>query len=361
MAKNSNSLEKILDLVKKDGYLLKGLDEDQKNNKEIVIAAIKQNGMALQYASESMKSDKEIVLLAMQSKTNAIKFASTKFLSDKKFIMEVIELDGSILEIVSEDLKNNKEIVLLACNENGSNLEYASDALKSDPEVVKVAIDQWPDAIMYSKIKKADKQSDAEPTITAHIEFYILGDGAEIVCQSLNNDQIKKWKKLYDSDEFEANETLKNHVLDSDIKRKKGDFDFWNENDNEFHKEYVGLENCKLYIKYFDGKTKKVKEEFTLNPKATKTNKNITTELDFDDLNEKAYFIATNESKGTYLKGVKQLDSKQKFSINDILLNVSRVNNQLYISSIEYKKEKLEADPVYDSEGIDFQAEIIWK
>ena len=188
-----------------------------------------------------------------------------------------------------------------------------------------------------------------------------LGDGAEIVCQSLNNDQIKKWKKLYDSDEFEANETLKNHVLDSDIKRKKGDFDFWNENDNEFHKEYAVLENCQLFIQYFDGKTKKVKKEFTVNPKDKKINKNITTELDFDELNEKAYFIAINENKGTYLKGVKQLDANQKFDLKDLILNVSRVNNQLYISSIEYRKEILEADPAYDSEGVDFQAEIIWK
>lgn len=361
MAKNSNSIQKYLDLVIKDGYLLKGLDEEQKNNKEIVLAAVKQNGFALQYASDTMKSDKEVILFAMQSKTNAIKFASPKFLSDEKFILEVIELDGSILELISEDLKNNKEIVLLACKENGSNLEYASDALKSDPEVVKVATDQWPDAIKYSKIKTEAKNDNAETDNTARIEFYILGDGAEIVCQSLNNDQIKKWKKLYDTDEFEANETLKNHVLDSDIKRKKGDFDFWHENDNVFHKESAVLENCKLHIQYFDGKTKKVKEEFIINPKDKKINKNITAELDFDDLNEKAYFIASNESKGTYLKGVKQLDANQQFSIKDILLNVSRVNNQLYISSIEYKKEILEADSVYDSEGVDFQAEIIWK
>jgi hypothetical protein len=30
-------------------------------------------------------------------------------------------------------------------------------------------------------------------------------------------------------------------------------------------------------------------------------------------------------------------------------------------SIIEDKKEILEADPSYDSEGVDFQAEIIWK
>ena len=360
MAK-TNSIKKYLDIVEKDGYLLNGLDQEQKDNKEIVMAAVKQNGFALQYASERLKADKEVILLAVQSKTNALKFASAKVLSDESFILEVIKLDGCLLELISDDLKNNKKIVLAACSENGSSLEYASDNLKEDPEIVKVATEQWPDAIKYSKIKTETKKDNAEANNTARIEFYIIGDGAEIVCQSLNKDQIKKWKKLYDSDEFEANETLKNHVLDSDVKRKKGDFDFWNENDNEFHKEYALLENCKLHIQYFDGKAKKVKEEFILKPKEKKINKNITTELDFDDLTEQAYFIATNESKGTYLKGIKQLDAKQKFNINDILLNVSRVNNQLYISSIEYKKEILDADSVYDSEGVDFQAEIIWK
>jgi hypothetical protein len=359
MAKNINSIQQYLDLVIKDGYLLKGLNDEQKNSKEIVLAAVKQNGFALQYASEIMKSDKEIVLTAMQSKTNAIKFASSKFLSDEKFILEVIELDGSILELISEDLKNNKEIVLIACNENGSNLEYASDNLKSDPEVVKVATDQWPDAIKYSKIKTNVDKDDI--TNVARIEFYVSGDGTEIVCQSLNIDQIKKWKKLYDADEFEANESLKNQVLDTDMVRKKGDFDFWNENDNEFHKEYPVLESCKLHIQYFDGKEKLAKKEFIIEPNDKKINKNITTELDFDDLNEKAYFLAVNESKGTYLKGVRQLDPKEKFSIKDILLNVSRVNNQLYISSIKYKNEILEADSTYDSDGVDFQAEIIWK
>jgi hypothetical protein len=356
-ANNSKSINEL----KKNGYLLKDLSEEQKNTKEIVIAAVMQNGFALQYASEEMKADKEIVLIAMQSRSNAIKFAAPKFLSDEKFILEAVQLDGCLLELVSDSLKNNKKIVLAACNQNGSSLEYASDALKSDPEVVKAATDQWPDAIMYSNIKSVAKKDDTEKDKTVRIEFYIVGDGEEIVCQSLDNDQIKKWKKLYDADEFEANETLKNQVLDSDAKRKKGDFGFWYENDNVFHKEYALLENCQLHIQYFDGKSKKVKEEFIIKPKDKKTNKTITTELDFDDLNENAYFIATNESKGTYLKGVKQLDAKQKFDLKDIKLNVSRVNNELYISSIEYKNEILEAEPCYDSDGVDFHAEIIWK
>jgi hypothetical protein len=69
-------------------------------------------------------------------------------------------------------------------------------------------------------------------------------------------------------------------------------------------------------------------------------------------------FILENSPQKIALNLAKQ---STKFNINDILLNVSRVNNQLYISSIEYKKEILDADSVYDSEGVDFQAEIIWR
>jgi hypothetical protein len=64
-------------LLLQNGFLIRYVSNELKNDREFVLAAVNRDGSALQYASDELKNDREIVLLLlliwMRMRFNTIK------------------------------------------------------------------------------------------------------------------------------------------------------------------------------------------------------------------------------------------------------------------------------------------------
>ena len=163
----SSAKEKALKKVANNGYDLKDVEEEFKNDKEVVMAALNNSGYALQYASDELKDDKEVVLAAVSNANvgHTLEHASDELRADKEVVMAAVQSHGYALEYASDELKADKEVVMAAVQTNGvesrpnDTLDYASDELKADKEVVMAAVQTNGDTLDYASDElKADKE-----------------------------------------------------------------------------------------------------------------------------------------------------------------------------------------------------------
>lgn len=130
----------VLSIVRCNYNILENAPENIKNDREIIIKAVTSNGTAIKYSSEELKKDREIVLIAIRNSTIAYAFTyiHSYFKSDRKIIMEVLKKNGSYLHYASEELKNDKEIALAAIKECKYAYESLSENMKKDPDLIKL-------------------------------------------------------------------------------------------------------------------------------------------------------------------------------------------------------------------------------
>lgn len=145
----SDDKEKMIDVLKKDGSLLRNASERLQNDRDVVLVAVKENGYALEFASDDLKNDKELVFEAINS-------------SDEEY--------GSVLEYVSDDLKNNKDLVLATIKKNPCSLEFASNKIKNNKEFIMEAVKIDVLALKYAS---NDLQNDKEviETVLANLNI----------------------------------------------------------------------------------------------------------------------------------------------------------------------------------------------
>jgi len=115
----------LLEILKVNGYFLKLLSDEDKNDIEIVQIALKDNKFAYQYISKDLKKNKKLLLLALED-------------------------GGEILEYAIDSFKADREVAELAVSKHGGNFALLSDELKHDKILIKLALrsrSQIPDAI----------------------------------------------------------------------------------------------------------------------------------------------------------------------------------------------------------------------
>ena len=66
------------------------------NNKEVVMEVVKKDGYLLKYASDNMKNDKEVVLEAVMQDINALQFASDELKNNKEFMLLIDEIEKGV-------------------------------------------------------------------------------------------------------------------------------------------------------------------------------------------------------------------------------------------------------------------------
>jgi hypothetical protein len=131
-----------LELVKRNGLVLRELSPSFRNDIIIVSAAVEQNGMALAYASEDLKNNRSIVLKAVKNNGSALSFASKSLKLDRTIVLQALEQDGMALMFADESFRNDELIVLKAVTKCGAAIEFAAPQLRCRKKILLEAIKQ---------------------------------------------------------------------------------------------------------------------------------------------------------------------------------------------------------------------------
>ena len=87
----NNNFFVCLNYVNRNGYNLRFVNEELKNNKEIVLEAVKNYGDALAYASDELKNNREIVLATVNNDGKALAYASNELKNDRDIVLAAMD------------------------------------------------------------------------------------------------------------------------------------------------------------------------------------------------------------------------------------------------------------------------------
>ena len=104
------------------------------------LKAVSIEGFSLKYVSDEYRNNKIIVNAAIENNCNAFKYASEELQNDYDFILPLINKNGLLLRIVKDKYKNNKIIVGAAVENNGRAIDYASQQLQHDPDIITISL-----------------------------------------------------------------------------------------------------------------------------------------------------------------------------------------------------------------------------
>ena len=90
--------EVILEVVRKDGWVLQYASEELRGDKEVVLEAVKENGIALRYASEELRGDKDIAIEAVKSNRLAL-----------EHVNEVLQTDKDVMRAAGKQIKKKSK------------------------------------------------------------------------------------------------------------------------------------------------------------------------------------------------------------------------------------------------------------
>lgn len=131
--------EIMLALIKKDPACLEFAPQYQ-NNKIVVLELVKKNGYVIRFASDALKQDPEVVKAAVSSSHYALAEVAPQFRNSKEIILLAVRAWGLVLQDLSADLQDDYDIVLNAVDTTGSALKFASERLKKNFEIVFTAV-----------------------------------------------------------------------------------------------------------------------------------------------------------------------------------------------------------------------------
>jgi len=206
--------------------------------------------------------------------------------------------------------------------------------------------------IITPEIKTQDKYK---------IKFHIGGYGAENCVTSLNDTQIKYWKKKYKKDSYDAQQELKDHLwnYDYDSEIPETHFGKWYDQDSIVHAERAYYtEGTRLVINVF--KNDQEIEEIEIDVTDDKIKKEFYDEFVINKKNDKgqAYLYTHSSDRGMYSYGEFELPEGQNFDVSKISLNIGRIIDDRFVWGIIYDGEYLDDEGCYDSTGKGFYAEI---
>ena len=127
--------KEALEYVKKQGYLLRYLSLELKDDYDVVLTALKENSFAIEHASERLKNNKELALLAVKEYGYPLEHVSERLKNDKEVVLAAVKANGRALEYASNELKNDKDIIMTTINSGEYSFDDFSKKMKKDREV----------------------------------------------------------------------------------------------------------------------------------------------------------------------------------------------------------------------------------
>ncbi|MCR4792549.1 MAG: DUF4116 domain-containing protein [Lachnospiraceae bacterium] len=116
---------KVIEMVKQNGWALRGASEELRADKEVVLAAVSQNGRALQYASAELRADRDVVLEAVKQNWIALGYAADKLRGDDEIMIAAVKQDGTALQYYNKETLDNPYRKWL--HQNFPGLEYVNE------------------------------------------------------------------------------------------------------------------------------------------------------------------------------------------------------------------------------------------
>jgi len=161
-----------MDLIKKDGLIIKyvppyvkamfsiRLESVSQNGmasefmgvsnteRDIAIAAVENNPMALKHLV-NFEDDKEVVMIAINNNSDAAEFMSEKLKKDMKMIEHCLRIDGESIKYFYEVASNDKRLVEIGIENNSKTMYYARMNLRRDKQWILKLIQYHPDMFQY--------------------------------------------------------------------------------------------------------------------------------------------------------------------------------------------------------------------
>ncbi|KAG2392405.1 hypothetical protein C9374_012657 [Naegleria lovaniensis] len=149
-----NDYNLIMELVKKDGRILKFASTELQSNRKIVREAVLNNRKALAWMDEELLTDDEIISAAFNSKITTtkdsrrrtqklriLKFFDSHMIAtcDREFILKIVKHDPDSFEF-AKGFYNDREIAYEAVKGNAAMYEFISNNLTQDREIVLEAV-----------------------------------------------------------------------------------------------------------------------------------------------------------------------------------------------------------------------------
>jgi hypothetical protein len=147
---NKNNKNIVLEVVRKNGIMLKNASDKLKKDREVVLEAIKQNAYALDFACEEFQKDKEFALEIAKrwrkcqryGKSVPGAFYCNNFHNDKDVLLTIVKHYGEAYRSFNIKWQNDVEIALAAVESDKSMLYYVPHHLKQGSKSFKKALKQ---------------------------------------------------------------------------------------------------------------------------------------------------------------------------------------------------------------------------
>ena len=121
-------------------FLLEDKFDLIKGNRELVLNILTSNGYYLRYLPDEWKNDFEAAKIACTNNANAFDEVSDELKANKEVLLAAISRDGKALERASDELKADREIAKIAVKSYGAAICCLPDTLKNDKEIIKLAL-----------------------------------------------------------------------------------------------------------------------------------------------------------------------------------------------------------------------------
>lgn len=110
-----------------------------KNDIDVVKKFLIDNGWNIRYILEQFKNNEEIARIAMKTYDSVLKYMSKEIQSNKELIAIEIEKNHDSFVHINDTLKNDKEYILELLKINKKIFKYLNEDLRSDIDIVKEA------------------------------------------------------------------------------------------------------------------------------------------------------------------------------------------------------------------------------
>jgi len=145
-AEETPEFKAALASVQKDGFKLRDVIPEYKQDKRIVMAAIKQNVGAIIHAHEDLQRDTEIMLEV--KKLDDLEYQARRNIDSKEVVMAEVQRDGTTLQY-HKQYNKDEDIVMAAVKQNVEALEYANVSLRGDRDFALKVVQQNGLALLY--------------------------------------------------------------------------------------------------------------------------------------------------------------------------------------------------------------------
>ncbi len=150
--------ETVISLLMDDGFYLKELDDEYREDKELIDIAIRYNAETFKYIADHLKNDEDYIYELIKKEGRVLKFVNKRFKKDKKLVLLAIESTAYALANAHKSLRADKEVVMSAINKNALVLKYAEASLQADEDILLASVNNNIDALKYAPPSVIDNE-----------------------------------------------------------------------------------------------------------------------------------------------------------------------------------------------------------